>query len=365
MRLSDYTLTERQIEKIDLLMKLIDKHEYLKEELRTAFREHISGLNGEVDMSPLDMSRLMKNPASRKYQRIVLLVDFLFNSFLPFGLEEKHVPFTDKYNDVYAAYQEIKDDMGTLFTRSVDPFESVFGGAGVAGQRVPKKFFKQYIGYRRSSKKGEVVRFHLQINRSKEDDKVIFSNEYFRMHSHWKVDGVGLYWSQILYLFGFAKHHYTEESLGYRFFALQQLQGSDVLTGPIVSMDNAGPISARVVLVPLERHNLNFEQSQLSKSDLIDYMINPSSSTNVSKYIAEIKTNLKPAFEGHEDNYIFKLISNLTLSTVRALPDENDRLVEQELRFRKVFHEAGRDLETVNDPVVRALKKAQNKDILG
>ena len=146
--------------------------------------------------------------------------------------------------------------------------------------------------------------------------------------------------------------------------ALKEPNYADVLIGPIISMDEEGPICGRTVLVPLEAHVRTAAQDEMSKTELIDYLVSPKSAQDAAKYIQEIKVNLRTAFPGHHDNHIFKLISNLSLTVVQTQPSENNKLIKQELRFRKIFHDNNKDLQGVGSAMERALSRMSDDEII-
>ena len=102
----------------------------------------------------------------------------------------------------------------------------------------------------------------------------------------------------------------------------------------------------------------------MTETELINYFISPASAKNTRDYIAEIKANLRNVFPNYPENHIFKLISNLSLTVIRTQPSEFDKLIEQELRYRKLLHENKRDLQGLGSAIVRAMSQLSDDDIL-
>lgn len=352
MRMRDQVLKDAQRKIFLEILKIIDEDKIIKKNIRHEFREFLKMEN--VKFSDVVLTRLFKNPFSTKYENWIYLFDFINDVFMPDIVSR--TKYSGQFDSLVSKYDDLKSSLDDLLVSNNNPLVSIYLKMGAHGQRIPKKFVNEFIGYRRSSNMGEVVRFYLKTSKTSDPDKILYANEYYRNHNHWKVDGVGLYSDRTLYLFGYAKHYSTEESLGYRLMALRPLGIGNVVVGPLISMDESGPIAARVVLVPLEDHCLTDGQSKLAPEDLKKHLISPGASEDVTRYVNEIKNNLSSVFEGYPDNHLFKLISNLSLSTLKGVPRENDPLVSRELQYRRIAHQNEWSLSIVEALMDRALK---------
>lgn len=352
MRFRDYTLSEEQVAVFGKVIDAINENARAKHRLRKEFRAFLGRPDIGIELSDNDFSRLIRDPAARKYQLMVLLLDFVNDQFVP-DLSRQEEPFTDEFGSIFDAYDDLKAVLLSKLDSQMNPLVSMYARMKAQGQRIPKIYFNKFVGYRRSSNLGEVVRFYLGTERTSDEDKLTFANEYYRNHHHWKVDGMGIYTEGTLYLFGYAKDHRTEEGRGYRLMCLQPLGIDGVLSGIVISMDDEGPIAARIILVPVDAHDLSRRQHEAS--DLIDYMVRPVSADERYQFVEEIRGNLKGVFDGYSDNHIFRLISNVTLSTLRCVPRDNDPLIERELEYRRLAHENEWDLGVIAHLMVKAL----------
>lgn len=351
MRFRDYTLSEMQIDSFCAVINAIRANTRAIARLRKEFREFLEHPDVGVFFTDNQFNRLLEKPKARSYQQMILLLDFVNDQFVPDLLDEE--PFTDDFNAIFDAYDDLKAALQAKLDAQMNPLVSLYARMNAQGQKIPKIFFNDFVGYRRSSNLGEVVRFFLGTQATPDNDKLTFSNEYYRNHHHWKVDGVGIYSASTLYLFGHAKDHRTEQGRGYRLMALQPLGIDDILSGIVLSMDEEGPIAARIILVPLSEHQLN--QRQTEAKDLIDYMVRPIATDERYQFVEEIRYNLGGVLDGYPDSHIFRLISNLTLSTVRCRPRDNDRLVERELEYRRLAHQNDWDLGVIEHLMNKAL----------
>ena len=357
MRFRDHTLSEDELACLARLMEEIRTNEAADERFRRDFEEFLQRDDVNLTLDKQEFRRLVEKPSARSYQKQIVLLDFVNDFFIPKLLLQEE-PYSDDYTAVFRAY----DDLSFMIQNKLDahgnPLISVYARMKAHGGFIPKIYFNEFFGYRRSSNTGEVVRFYLETRKTSDPDKLTFVNEYHRNHHHWSVEGSGLYSDETLYLFGHAKDYRTEKSRGYRIMAIQPLGINELLSGLIISMDDTGPIAGRIILVPRSEHSLT--EAQENEDDLISYMVRPVQSENRFQYVEEIRQNLRDVLEGYPDNYIFRLISNFTLSTVPCRPKENDTLVQRELEYRRMAHQNGWDLRIIEQQMFQALRDIPN-----
>lgn len=206
------------------------------------------------------------------------------------------------------------------------------------GRRVPDPMINDFFGYRRSANLGEVVRFHLSIERvsSKNGSFVRFVNNYSRGMTRFFIRGGGIYSADdVLYLFGRARGSHGE-SAGYRTLALRQLGNSSVLCGPLISYAKGQPIAARVVLVPWSEHIYTIEQQKMNRDQLIKHMIEAKVSDNYQEFISEVKRNTSELFGQEPKGGLFYYISNATETVIKSDPGRNDTAILAELESREI-----------------------------
>ncbi len=370
MPLSNSTLDHETVKKFAKLVQLLRDDPMIKEPLRRNFKtylkdrgsmkpKHPTKAEKEDDalFSEVDVTRIIDDPIKRPYRKIVQLYDYVMERFVPERVRSGDLGGKTSQT-VLELHTAIGDDVARQVSEGLNPLLEVYSKVSGRGEPIPEALTDvEYIGYRRSSNASEVIRFYLRLQATQDRDKVIFKNEYYRHHAHWIVDGFGVWSKNTLNLFGHAEDHRTGRTLGYRTMALSDLGVGGVLTGPLISMDDQGPIAARIVLIPFEEHDLTERQEAMSKGDLIDDFINPKSIGDNKKYLQEVKENLSVVFEGYPDNHIYKLISNFTLSTIKAIPREYDPVVERELVYRRLVHQAGWDLGMVEGMIAKALEQ--------
>ncbi|MCP3381249.1 hypothetical protein NLM31_12955 [Bradyrhizobium sp. CCGUVB4N] len=114
----------------------------------------------------------------------------------------------------------------------------------------------EYFGYRRSSNRGRIVRFHIKINPSAGTGLLSFDNNYFQSPDHWRVQGCGMNVDALTYLVGHAHDAGAPGTgLGLRFFVLSKFRRFGWLVGLLNSLDrNQKPIASRILLIPASQH---------------------------------------------------------------------------------------------------------------
>jgi len=114
---------------------------------------------------------------------------------------------------------------------------------------------RRYYGYRRSANGGDIIRFHFEIKGQSEKGIIRFDNYFLRSPHPWIVDGCGFTVGKLTHMIGTAKSSPGAlDGRGVRFFTLQPYEFG-WLVGLLDTQDKSSqPISARVVLVPVEQH---------------------------------------------------------------------------------------------------------------
>jgi hypothetical protein len=194
---------------------------------------------------------------------------------------------------------------------------------------------RTYFGYRRSTTKGDIIRFFLRVSKAKESDLLTFENRYIRDENQWLVRGFGFTVDTITYLIGHATQLTgPERSLGLRCFALVGYRQFDHwFTGPILSVAGPGqPISARVLLVPAEHHTpelLAGGDPENLTGEQIHQSLGASTAPHDLDRTIVLKINGQNAFDPVKaSTYIQSAIWNGTFTTLRAntgIPNVNSQ----------------------------------------
>ena len=134
----------------------------------------------------------------------------------------------------------------------------------------------EYFGYRRSSTRGRIVRFHIKINPSEGTGLLTFENHYLQDPDHWVVGGCGFNVDALTYLIGHA-HPAGDVTtgLGLRFFVLSKFRRLGWFVGLLNSMDRFGqPIASRIVLIPAGQHRLSerADANSLTQDEILDFI---------------------------------------------------------------------------------------------
>jgi hypothetical protein len=164
---------------------------------------------------------------------------------------------------------------------------------------------ERYFGYRRSTTKGEIIRFSLEIRNMPDSFLLQYINYYFRNTTMWKINGFGLTVGNVRYLIGHAKPEGVNSkiSLGMRSMALRKGDGklANCLHGVVLSLDGDDkPIAANVVLVPQRLHSSKWKiqygvvgGNLYSGDDLA--VFDNTNSTELQDNVPEEKIDLKKA----------------------------------------------------------------------
>lgn len=328
MSLQQYILTPAEVKALDAVYAAVRKNKAVLSSVRTEFKSLLEELGEKA--KPYLLARLFLKPSKAKYKYVLLLYQFTMMN-LRFDLKHKASPETtktidDKLSDLVNASKTKEQESKTALL-------SVQHGLDMDDDvaEVPRRFYKKYFGYRRSSSPGGIIRFSLTIEPFFGDRRrVYFVNEYVRRNIQWVVKGSGMYINQVLYLYGNARSKHGERNLGLRFFALRPLENTSILIGPVITMNFEEPIAARMVLIPIDKH----ERARLpdeSDEDFKDRMLNRNAETDKEsdKKQTAIDDDIFPPLDDAfseinpkaDSRMLLQLINNSTYTVLKGRPD--------------------------------------------
>ena len=343
------TLTESHVNDLKEIVSLIRAQPRLLKVVKHRLNEYVE----ELDLlDDFDGNKITRMFADRRMPERADLRAMLYDFFTI-----KAVDFLRRIGSDDAAVRDILKKIKLLkmeFRKHAGRSENPFLGLSQdidetdLSITVPDEFLKYFIGYRMSSVNGDIVRFAFRISKqgrrsSKIGPFVSYRNYYQRSFSSWKVDGHGVYnKNRTLYLFGHARNLKTDESLGYRMQALQRIADSNLIAGPLISMDPTGPLAARILLVPVEDHKLSPELEKLKKEKFnafVEHMISQDYAQRKTKYLSEITEHLKVVFPDDPLGELYYQISNFTTTTVRGVQGPGNKLARNEVALRELANE--------------------------
>ncbi|MEH6525596.1 MAG: hypothetical protein V7723_05950 [Sneathiella sp.] len=358
------TLRESHVKDLTDIYVSIKLHNRLFRSLRTRLREHIFDLDLEEDFDGKKVNRLFTEQAMPQRADLrAMLYDFVTLDALGFlrsvQKEEKAA------KGIIEKIEKLQKNFNAQVAGGQNPFLRLARDVDIAdfNVEVPEAFLGKFIGYRRSSINGDIVRFYFRIFKQKgtKSPFVRYLNRYQRGNHTWQVQGNGVYnESGTLYLFGHARNSNTKKSLGYRIQAVQQIGGTDLLCGPLISMDSAGPIAARMLLVPLGEHMLtDFQKDQMAKSwqGFVDHIISQDFSHRKTDFHTEIRKNLVKIFGNECESKLYYYISNFTLTTLKGVPEPDNALINTEVLLRQIVETNGMDFSEHVSAILSALRE--------
>ena len=119
-------------------------------------------------------------------------------------------------------------------------------------------FEDHFLGYRISSRKGEIVRFGAALWRRSEDSALDYWNAYDRGGVRAVTRGAGWPHPRGVYATGVVSAGTSANPSGVmRFSALERWRESSIITGVEIADDQIGAIAARIVLLPLRLHDFH------------------------------------------------------------------------------------------------------------
>ena len=341
MSLQRYVLTPREVEALDSIYEYInEKEDRNRRELLDYIRKEFKAMLqifGVDEITPYHLSRILTTPSKAKELQRLMLYHYTVHN-LRFDLKyrfeiSKHrelIRLISVLIDVGKRADEKRREEINVKSPLFNVEHSFEMDDHI--EEIPGIFCKQYLGYRRSSSLNGIIRFSINIEPFIGDRRrVYFSNYYVRKNVRWIVKGSGLYINRVLYLYGHARAEETKESLGLRFFALRPLEDTDILIGPIITMNLEEPIAARGVLIPLERHDLNLrgDTEELVKALLERNAAADADNDDPKKMrkavYEDVFVPLKNAFKGvHRlatSATLLQLLRNGTYTVLKGAPD--------------------------------------------
>ena len=213
----------------------------------------------------------------------------------------------------------------TAFAIDADPLQRKVAALQELFGVQPAHIFEQqnvvgkYFGYRRSTTRGSIIRFSLEIENL---GKGIYSFEnHFRSNQDdWVVTGTGFFREGNLYLVGNAASKDGEIGRGLRCFAIRPDTGrEDFMSGLVLTTEaSKRPVAARILLIPVECHsNAERPDSILDLQQILldgrakNYWITDDVNIDQLDSLIDIADLEKPS------TLITKGIRNGTVSTVR------------------------------------------------
>lgn len=325
--LYDISLRESHLSRLSDILKLVkaDKRAYRKVKFRIDEKISEYGLDNELD--PRALNRVFNGHSPRRPELMAFIFDFVTI-------------------DVVNVLKEVKQEDGniSIILERIDALRTEYGLQLVSGNNpflalardfdtddlaasIPATLTDSFIGYRRGSQRGELIRFYFRIFKPANTNQpfVRYFNRYQRGYDAWNVTGGGVYTrDHVLYLFGHARNRNNRSSLGYRMLALKRIEHLGILTGPIISMNRSGPIGAKITLIPIEDHVLTSEQKNLSRGHLVKHLISHTIANDRMRFEDEINQNLSAVFDGDGLRGLTELISNASSTVLCTVPDVDD-----------------------------------------
>jgi hypothetical protein len=178
----------------------------------------------------------------------------------------------------------------------------------------------EYFGYRCSSNRGRIVRFHIKIDQISGRGILSFDNQYYQDPDHWVVKGCGFDVDALTYLIGHAHAAGHEETgLGLRFFVLSKFRKFGWFVGLLNSLDrNQKPIASRIVLIPAAQHKtIRALGAALPTDEMLNFI--SSKKLAASDLDREIEVPNARHLNGHPVSTVIQsLIWNATLRTLHG-----------------------------------------------
>ena len=347
MTLYAHTLRPHHVQRLGDIFRLIRSSKSLYRWVRFHLDEFVSKHDRNDDFYPRRVSRIFAGELPGDLSLCALLYDFATIELAGY-LKENHGK-AGEFGKLISTIDALSISVTNQINDTNNPFSILARDidATELNVDVPNLFINEFIGYRRSSRRGDVVRFYFKIYRQnrKRQPFVRYKNRYSRGNRYWTVKGGGVYTQEdTLYLFGHARDKNDRRSRGYRVQALKQLGTTNMLCGPVISMDSKGPIAARIILIPVNEHKKTEKQRKILDRDFIEYMVGQNSVENTYEYIEEVRKNISHCFGREEEQGLYYYMSNLTTTVLHGEPDEDDVLIKEEVEMRRIAYENGFDI---------------------
>lgn len=212
------------------------------------------------DFHPWERKRLLTRISSFKYASVVRFYDFIISEYRGVLWARSDDSASEQ---LYCIDQllELRPSAGSQ-SRSVVRFDpaSLLPPNAVLDTAA---FENHFLGYRISSRKGEIVRFGAALWRRSEDGPLDYWNAHDRGGERWVTRGAGWPHPRGVYATGVVSARSSANRSGVmRFSALERWRQSPIITGVEIADDQIGAIAARVVLIPVNAHDFHQERYQ-------------------------------------------------------------------------------------------------------
>jgi hypothetical protein len=273
---------------------------------------------------------------------------------LPLGTIRGERPWHQYLDYILALLKEPKSEHMDQSPGSVKQALSLLLGMNPGHYKVNDAVVGEYFGYRCSSNRGRIVRFHIKIDQSSGRGILSFDNQYYQDPDHWLVKGCGFDVDALTYLVGHARAAGHEETgLGLRFFVLSKFRKLGWFVGLLNSLDrNQKPIASRIVLIPAKQHKTMRELGDALPEDEIVNFIS-SKKLSPSDLDREIEVPNARHLNGHPVSTVIQsLIWNATIRTLHGANTEIPQK-DESAAYNNVFEfqkkALAKPFETTND----------------
>jgi len=321
---------------LDEICGIIGEDKDLKRSFRGNFLLFLKENNAVDQSRSWNVSRVLAKPSRSRFDLAHYLYDFIVTTFVQTDVQRKknlnklYERLDKKITDL-ANLRQDAERMSLDVAKNIDTYTDFNDVKDV----VPKEYLSKFLGYRLSASRGEVIRFFSKTSGvSNVPYKITFMNIYNRDQIQWKIDGSGYYFEETLYTLGHARDIANDgKTRGLRFGAYRRLNGSSILIGPLISMDRRGPIAARVVLIPFDKHNLGPKYEKLSEDQKIQLLIESGKEGDI---FDEIKPQIADVMKQELDKdpeHLRYLLNNSTRTVLHGIPNREDEYsrLEQEV----------------------------------
>jgi hypothetical protein len=351
MSFQQYILTSAEMKALDGVYAAVRKNKAIFNSVRAEFKSLLEELGEKA--KPYLLARLFLKPSKAKYKYVLLLYKY---TLMNLRFDIKYKATLESSRAIDEKLTELIDAGKLKEQRNRASLLSMQHGLEIDEDvaEIQERFYKKYFGYRRSSTPGGIIRFYLSIEPVFGDRRrVSFVNEYVRRNVQWVVKGSGLYINQVLYLYGNARSKYGERNLGLRFFALRPLKETQILIGPVITMNSEEPVAARMVLIPIGKHERARYENE-SDDDFMRRLLDQNAEAEKGgpeKLAEDIFPPLQDAFSEIDPNadatMLLQLINNSTYTVLKGKPDWStldaaatcDRFVKMRERYLAHFND--------------------------
>jgi hypothetical protein len=239
---------------------------------------------------------------------------------LPPGTIRGERPWHQYLDSILAVLTEPKSHDKDQHPDSVQQALSLLLGMNPGHYKVNDAVVDEYFGYRCSSNRGRIVRFHIKIEKIAGRGILSFDNQYYQDPDHWVVRGCGFDVDALTYLIGHAHAAGHEDTgLGLRFFVLSKCRKFGWFVGLLNSMDrNQKPIASRIVLIPAKQHKTMHALGAVLPTEKILNFIS-SKKLAPADLDREIEVPTARHLNGHPVSLVIQsLIWNATLRTLHG-----------------------------------------------